>query len=95
MLILSFSAQQPVAVSTADSGNALTDAQLEADSAKYEMQITVGKEEDFSEWYRQVVKKSELIENYEDVSGCYIFRPWSYAIWEFIQGTESALLLTM
>ena len=23
---------------------------------------------------------------YYDVSGCYIFRPWSYAIWEIIMG---------
>lgn len=31
----------------------------------------------------QVITKSEMIEYY-DVSGCYILRPWSYAIWEFI-----------
>jgi citrate lyase alpha subunit len=42
------------------------------------------KEEQFSEWYREVIKKSELIEYYE-ISGCYIFRPWSYKIWELIQ----------
>ena len=24
---------------------------------------------------------------YYDVSGCYILRPWSYAIWERIRGT--------
>lgn len=22
---------------------------------------------------------------YYDISGCYVLRPWSYAIWEFIQ----------
>jgi prolyl-tRNA synthetase len=32
----------------------------------------------------QVLTKSELIEYY-DVSGCYILRPWSYAIWEAIK----------
>jgi len=41
------------------------------------------KEENLSEWYSQVITKSEMIEYY-DVSGCYILRPWSYAIWEFI-----------
>jgi prolyl-tRNA synthetase len=32
----------------------------------------------------QVLTKSEMIEYY-DVSGCYILRPWSYAIWEAIK----------
>jgi bifunctional glutamyl/prolyl-tRNA synthetase len=32
----------------------------------------------------QVLTKAELIEYY-DVSGCYILRPWSYAIWEAIK----------
>ena len=35
--------------------------------------------------YFQVITKSEMIEYY-DVSGCYILRPWSYAIWERIKG---------
>lgn len=42
------------------------------------------KEEALSEWYSQVITKGEMIEYY-DVSGCYIFRPWSYAIWEAIK----------
>ncbi|MFH1209277.1 MAG: proline--tRNA ligase [archaeon] len=46
--------------------------------------ITVKKEDDFSEWYTQVIQKSDLIE-YTDVSGCYILRPTSYAIWETIR----------
>jgi len=41
------------------------------------------KEENLPDWYSQVITKSEMIEYY-DVSGCYILRPWSYAIWEFI-----------
>ena len=32
----------------------------------------------------QVITKSEMIEYY-DVSGCYVLRPWSYAIWESIK----------
>lgn len=47
--------------------------------------IDVKKSEDFSEWYRQVIVKSEMIDYYVEVSGCYIFRPLSYNIWEFIQ----------
>jgi len=42
------------------------------------------KEDDLSEWYSQVITKSEMIEYY-DVSGCYTLRPWSYAIWESIK----------
>ncbi|XP_048352939.1 bifunctional glutamate/proline--tRNA ligase isoform X2 [Sphaerodactylus townsendi] len=42
------------------------------------------KEENLSEWYSQVITKSEMIEYY-DVSGCYILRPWAYAIWETIK----------
>nr|XP_056709348.1 bifunctional glutamate/proline--tRNA ligase [Euleptes europaea] len=42
------------------------------------------KEENLSEWYSQVITKSEMIEYY-DVSGCYILRPWAYAVWESIK----------
>ncbi|XP_012870440.1 PREDICTED: bifunctional glutamate/proline--tRNA ligase [Dipodomys ordii] len=42
------------------------------------------KEENLADWYSQVITKSEMIEYY-DVSGCYILRPWSYSIWEFIK----------
>lgn len=33
---------------------------------------------------RQVVVNSEMIEYY-DISGCYILRPWTMAIWETLQ----------
>ncbi|KAK6017331.1 hypothetical protein OSTOST_17150, partial [Ostertagia ostertagi] len=46
--------------------------------------IEVSKDENYSEWYGQVITKAEMIEYY-DVSGCYVLRPWSYAIWESIQ----------
>ena len=41
-------------------------------------------EEDFAQWYTDVVKKAELIE-YSSVKGCMILRPAGYAIWEMIQ----------
>ena len=41
-------------------------------------------DEDFAQWYTDVVKKAELIE-YSNVRGCMIFRPNGYAIWENIQ----------
>lgn len=46
--------------------------------------ITVKKEDDFGEWYTQVVQKAELAD-YTDVSGCMVIRPRAYAIWEKIQ----------
>ena len=49
-----------------------------------EMGLTVRKDENFSEWYTQVVQKAGLIE-YSDVSGCYVLRPRSFAMWEKIQ----------
>ncbi len=39
----------------------------------------------FSDWYTELVVASELI-SYYDVSGCYILRPWAYAMWEVVQG---------
>lgn len=46
--------------------------------------ITVEKEKDFSDWYSQVLVKSDMLEYY-DVSGCYILKPWSYSVWEKVQ----------
>lgn len=46
--------------------------------------VTVDKEKDFSGWYQQILTKGEMLDYY-DVSGCYIMRPASYAIWEQIQ----------
>ncbi len=45
--------------------------------------LTVKKSEDVSKWYAEVVIKSELTD-YTLVSGCLVFRPYSYAIWETI-----------
>eukprot|EP00887_Chlorella_sp_A99_P003715 scaffold7.g3715.t1 len=46
--------------------------------------LTAKKDEDFGEWYSQVCIESEMI-SYYDVSGCYILRPWSFAIWDEIK----------
>merc|ERR1719394_1957026 len=42
------------------------------------------KEDSLPDWYAQVLTKAEMLEYY-DVSGCYILRAWSFAIWEAIQ----------
>lgn len=41
-------------------------------------------QEDFAQWYTDVVKKAELMD-YSSVKGCMIFKPNGYAIWENIQ----------
>lgn len=46
--------------------------------------ITIRKEENFSEWYNQVVLKAELAD-YSPIKGCMIIRPHGYQIWEKIQ----------
>ncbi len=51
-----------------------------------DMGVTVKKDEDFSDWYVQVVLKSGLAD-YAPVKGCMIFREHSYSIWEKIQET--------
>jgi len=49
-----------------------------------ELAITAKKEENMSEWYTQVIQKADMIE-YTEVSGCIVFKPNSFQIWEAIQ----------
>lgn len=49
------------------------------------------KEKDFSGWYADVINKSGMLDYY-DISGCYILRPWGYAIWENVQRFFDALI---
>ncbi|KAK8980930.1 hypothetical protein V6N11_059623 [Hibiscus sabdariffa] len=46
--------------------------------------LSFTKDENFGEWYSEVVVNSEMIEYY-DISGCYILRPWAMSIWEIMQ----------
>ena len=41
-------------------------------------------DEDFAQWYTDVVKKAELCD-YASVKGCMVIKPAGYAIWENIQ----------
>ncbi|MFZ5569389.1 MAG: proline--tRNA ligase [Thermodesulfobacteriota bacterium] len=43
--------------------------------------ITPTREEDYPEWYQQVVKASDLAEK-SPVRGCMVIKPWGYALWE-------------
>jgi prolyl-tRNA synthetase len=45
--------------------------------------------EDFSQWYTDVILKSELVD-YAPVRGCMVVRPYGYGIWELIQAELDA-----
>jgi hypothetical protein len=42
------------------------------------------REEDYPEWYQQVIKAADLAEN-SPVRGCMVIKPWGYTIWENMQ----------
>ncbi len=46
--------------------------------------ITPTREQNYAEWYQQVVRAAELAET-SDVRGCMVIKPWGYALWENIQ----------
>jgi prolyl-tRNA synthetase len=46
--------------------------------------ISPQRDEDFPEWYQQVIRAAELAES-SDVRGCMVIRPWGYGIWENMQ----------
>ena len=50
---------------------------------KFVQEITA-MEDDFAQWYTDVVKKAELID-YTSVKGCMAIKPAGYAIWENMQ----------
>jgi len=51
---------------------------------KTQTAITPTRQEDYAEWYQQVVRAADLAES-SPVRGCMVIKPWGYAIWENIQ----------
>ena len=51
---------------------------------KPENAISPTREENYPEWYQQVVRAAELADT-SPVRGCMVIRPWGYALWENIQ----------
>jgi prolyl-tRNA synthetase len=45
--------------------------------------ISPTRDEDYPEWYQQVIKASDLAEK-SPVRGCMVIKPWGYALWENI-----------
>uniref|UniRef100_A0A914MCS8 Aminoacyl-transfer RNA synthetases class-II family profile domain-containing protein n=1 Tax=Meloidogyne incognita TaxID=6306 RepID=A0A914MCS8_MELIC len=48
------------------------------------LSLNMSKNVDFRDWYKQLVTKSELIDDY-NLPGFYILRPWAFSIWETVQ----------
>jgi prolyl-tRNA synthetase len=57
---------------------------------KVKTAITPTRNEDYTEWYQQVVKASSLAER-SAVRGCMVILPWGYALWENIVQTFDGL----
>ncbi len=50
---------------------------------KVDTAISPTRDEDYPEWYQQVVRASDLAER-SSVRGCMVIKPWGYALWENI-----------
>ncbi|MHC4402047.1 MAG: proline--tRNA ligase [Planctomycetota bacterium] len=46
--------------------------------------ISPTRQEDYPEWYQQVVRAADLAEP-SPVRGCMVIKPWGYALWENVQ----------
>ncbi len=46
--------------------------------------VLTSRDEDYSQWYIDLVKKADLAEN-SDVRGCMVIKPYGYSIWEKMQ----------
>jgi len=46
--------------------------------------ITPTRDENYSEWYQEVLKAADLAEH-SPVRGCMVIKPWGYSIWENMQ----------
>lgn len=53
-------------------------------SEKIKTAISPTREEDYPEWYQQVIKAADMAEN-SAVRGCMVIKPWGYGIWELIR----------
>ncbi len=53
-------------------------------SKKAQNAVSPTRQEDYPEWYQQVIKAADMAEM-SHVRGCMVIKPWGYGIWEKIQ----------
>ncbi len=51
---------------------------------KQQTAISPTREDDYPEWYQQVIKAADMAEM-SHVRGCMVIKPWGYGIWELIK----------
>lgn len=52
--------------------------------SKQQTAITPTREEDYPEWFQQVIRAADLAEA-SPVRGCMVLKPWGYGLWEVMQ----------
>ncbi|GAB6907017.1 proline--tRNA ligase [Desulfosarcina cetonica] len=52
--------------------------------------ISPSRNEDYPEWYQQVIKASDMAER-SPVRGCMVIKPWGYTLWENIMARMDAM----
>ena len=52
--------------------------------------INPRRDQNFPEWYQEVVRAAELAEN-SDVRGCMVIKPWGFGLWENMQRQLDAM----
>jgi len=62
----------------------MAQAQQAGQQKKPRTAITPTRDENFPEWYQQVIKAADFAEN-SPVRGCMVIKPYGYALWENIQ----------
>ena len=55
--------------------------------------ITPTRQEDYPEWYQQLIRAADLAE-VSPVRGCMVIKPWGYALWENIRTSLDAMFKT-
>ncbi|KAG0496488.1 hypothetical protein HPP92_001006 [Vanilla planifolia] len=83
-----------IGMSTVNLGASSKNARRKEVKKETGLGLTFKKDESFGEWYSEVVVNSEMIEYY-DISGCYILRPSTMAIWETLQAFFDAEIKKM
>jgi prolyl-tRNA synthetase len=59
--------------------------------SKSKTAISPTREENYPEWYQQVIRAADLAEN-SPVRGCMVIKPWGYSLWENVQRTLDSML---
>ncbi len=62
-------------------------------SKNFEKEYLVKKTDNFSKWYTEVTRKSEMAD-YAPVKGCQVIRPYGYAVWENIKDVLDEMIKT-